>query len=258
MLELRSVDAGYGTFQALFGVSLDVHAGEAVGVIGPNGAGKTTLMRVISGLIRPRTGTISMRGVDVLKTPEHRIVSLGIAHVPENRRLFPRLTVEDNLRMGAFMPEARARYAERLSFVFDLFPRLKERRNQLAGTMSGGEQQMCAIGRALMSDPKLLLLDEPSAGLAPVVVQQVFELVKRIRAGGLTVLIVEQNVQQVLRAVDRAYLLEAGTIRASGKASEMLADDSIRQAYLGVPDPAAQNPGAQSLGAQNLGAQVKR
>ena len=182
MLELKSVDAGYGTFQALFGVSLDVKAGEAVGVIGPNGAGKTTLMRVISGLIRPRAGAISMEGIDVLKTPEHRIVSLGIAHVPENRRLFPRLTVEDNLKMGAFMPEARARYAERLAFVFDLFPRMKERRSQLAGTMSGGEQQMCAIGRALMSDPKLLLLDEPSAGLAPVVVQQVFELVKRIRA----------------------------------------------------------------------------
>jgi branched-chain amino acid transport system ATP-binding protein len=234
MLEMKSVDAGYGTFQALFGVSLEVKAGEAVGVIGPNGAGKTTLMRVISGLIRPRAGAISMEGIDVVKTPEHRIVSLGIAHVPENRRLFPRLTVEDNLKMGAFMPEARARYAERLAFVFDLFPRMKERRGQLAGTMSGGEQQMCAIGRALMSDPKLLLLDEPSAGLAPVVVQQVFELVRRIRAMGLTVLIVEQNVQQVLRVVDRAYLLEAGTIRASGKSSEMLANDTIRQAYLGV------------------------
>jgi branched-chain amino acid transport system ATP-binding protein len=234
MLEMKSIDAGYGSFQALFGVSLEVKAGEAVGVIGPNGAGKTTLMRVISGLIRPRAGAISMQGVDVLRTPEHRIVSLGIAHVPENRRLFPRLSVEDNLKMGAFMPEARARYAERLAFVFDLFPRMKERRHQLAGTMSGGEQQMCAIGRALMSDPKLLLLDEPSAGLAPVVVQQVFELVRRIRAMGLTVLIVEQNVQQVLRVVDRAYLLEAGTIRASGKSSEMLANDTIRQAYLGV------------------------
>jgi branched-chain amino acid transport system ATP-binding protein len=234
MLELKSVDAGYDTFQALFGVSLEVRAGEAVGVIGPNGAGKTTLMRVISGLIRPRAGTISFEGVDVLRTPAHRIVSLGIAHVPENRRLFPRLSVEDNLKMGAFMPEARKRYAERLAFVFDLFPRLQERRTQLAGTMSGGEQQMCAIGRALMSDPKLLLLDEPSAGLAPVVVQQVFELVKRIRASGLTVLIVEQNVQQVLKVVDRAYLLEAGSIRSSGTSADMLASDTIRQAYLGV------------------------
>ena len=234
MLELKSVDAGYGSFQALFGVSLEVNAGEAVGVIGPNGAGKTTLMRVVSGLIRPSAGAISFERADILKTPEHRIVSLGIAHVPENRRLFPRLTVQDNLKMGAFMPEARKRYAERLEVVFDLFPRMKERRNQLAGTMSGGEQQMCAIGRALMSDPKLLLLDEPSAGLAPVVVQQVFELVNKIRSSGLTVLIVEQNVQQVLRVVDRAYLLEAGSIRASGTASAMLQSDTIKQAYLGV------------------------
>jgi branched-chain amino acid transport system ATP-binding protein len=234
MLDLKSVDAGYGTFQALFDVSLDVNAGEAVGVIGPNGAGKTTLMRVISGLIRPTRGSITMEGANVLATPPHRIVSLGIAHVPENRRLFPRLTVEDNLRMGAFMPEARPKFAQRLEFVFDLFPRMKERRHQMAGTMSGGEQQMCAIGRALMSDPKLLLLDEPSAGLAPVVVQQVFELVKRIRSGGLTVLIVEQNVQQVLKVVDRAYLLEAGSIRASGTSAELLSSDTIKQAYLGV------------------------
>lgn len=234
MLELKSIDAGYGAFQALFDINLDVKAGEAVGVIGPNGAGKTTLMRVISGLIRPTRGSIGMEGVDVLATPPHRIVSLGIAHVPENRRLFPRLTVEDNLKMGAFIPEARAKYAARLEVVYDLFPRMKERRGQLAGTMSGGEQQMCAIGRALMSDPKLLLLDEPSAGLAPVVVQQVFELVKRIRSGGLTVLIVEQNVQQVLRVVDRAYLLEAGSIRASGTSAEMLANDTVKQAYLGV------------------------
>jgi branched-chain amino acid transport system ATP-binding protein len=234
MLELRSVDAGYGSFQALFGIDLDVKAGEAVGVIGPNGAGKTTLMRVISGLIRPSRGSIRMEGTDLVATPPHRIVGLGIAHVPENRRLFPRLTVDDNLRMGAFMQDARAKYAERLEFVFDLFPRMKERRSQMAGTMSGGEQQMCAIGRALMSGPKLLLLDEPSAGLAPLVVQQVFDLVKRIRGSGLTVLIVEQNVQQVLKVVDRAYLLEAGTIRASGTSTEMLATDTVKQAYLGV------------------------
>jgi len=234
VLELKSIDAGYGSFQALFGINLDVRAGEAVGVIGPNGAGKTTLMRVISGMIRPRGGTLVMQGTNVLTTAPHRIVSLGIAHVPENRRLFPRLTVEDNLKMGAFMPEARARHDQRLDFVFGLFPRMKERRHQMAGTLSGGEQQMCAIGRALMSDPKLLLLDEPSAGLAPVVVQQVFELIKRIRENGLTVLIVEQNVQQVLHVVDRAYLLEAGTIRASGTSADMLASDTIKQAYLGV------------------------
>jgi branched-chain amino acid transport system ATP-binding protein len=234
MLELRSIDAGYGSFQALFGVNLEVRSGEAVGVIGPNGAGKTTLMRTISGLIRPTSGSITMEGTDALATPAHRIIGLGIAHVPEHRRLFPRLTVEDNLKMGAYMPAARARFAERLEFVFELFPRMKERRHQMAGTMSGGEQQMCAIGRALMSNPKLLLLDEPSAGLAPVVVQQVFELVKRIRSSGLTVLIVEQNVQQVLRIVDRAYLLEAGAIRSSGTTAEMRRTDAIKQAYLGV------------------------
>jgi len=234
MLNLERVDAGYGSLQALFAAGLEVQAGEAVAVIGPNGAGKTTLLRVISGMIRPWSGAISMQGTDVLTTSPHRIIELGIAHVPENRRLFPRLTVEGNLRMGAFTPAARTKFAARQEFVFDLFPRLRERRHQLAGTMSGGEQQMCAIGRALMSDPKLLLLDEPSAGLAPVVVQQVFELVKQIRASGLTVLIVEQNVQQVLRVVDRAYLLEAGHIRASGTSAQLMADNTVKQAYLGV------------------------
>jgi branched-chain amino acid transport system ATP-binding protein len=234
MLRLRNVDAGYGTFQALFGISLEVNAGEAVAVIGPNGAGKTTLMRVISGLIRPTAGTMRMEGSDLLATPAHRVVELGIAHVPENRRLFARMTVEDNLRMGAFIPAARPKYRERLDFVYRLFPRLLERRSQMAGTLSGGEQQMCAIGRALMSEPKLLLLDEPSAGLAPVIVQQVFGLVERIRASGLTVLIVEQNVRQVLRVVDRAYVLEAGSLRASGAAGELLESATIREAYLGV------------------------
>jgi branched-chain amino acid transport system ATP-binding protein len=234
VLELRSIHAGYGTFQALFDVSLEVRHGEAVGVIGPNGAGKTTLMRVISGLIRPTSGSLAMEGVDLLATPAHRIVELGIAHVPESRRLFPRMTVEDNLRMGGFMPAARPKFARRVELVYELFPRLRERRRQLAGTLSGGEQQMCAIGRALMSDPKLLLLDEPSAGLAPVIVEQVFDLVKRIRAGGLNVLIVEQNVQQVLRVVDRAYLLKAGRIRAAGTSAELLQSETIREAYLGV------------------------
>jgi branched-chain amino acid transport system ATP-binding protein len=234
MLELRSVHAGYGSFQALFDVSLEVRQGEAVGVIGPNGAGKTTLMRVISGLIRPTSGSLHMEGADLLATPAHRIVELGIAHVPESRRLFPRMSVEDNLRMGGFMPSARPKFARRVELVYELFPRLRERRRQLAGTMSGGEQQMCAIGRALMSDPKLLLLDEPSAGLAPVIVEQVFDLVKRIRAGGLNVLIVEQKVQQVLRVVDRAYLLKAGRIRAAGTSAELLQSETIREAYLGV------------------------
>jgi len=234
MLELRDVSAGYGSFQALFGVSLHVDAGEAVAVIGPNGAGKTTLLRVISKLIPAAQGALVMNGRPYNDVPSHAVISLGIAHVPEGRRLFPRLTVEENLRMGAFIPSARQGFAERLDFVYSLFPRMKERRHQLAGTMSGGEQQMCAIGRALMSGPKLLLLDEPSAGLAPVVVQSIFELVKKIRAEGYTVLIVEQNIQQVLKVVDRAYLLETGRIRMSGPAAELLDSEEIRRAYLGI------------------------
>ena len=234
MLEVRNISAGYGSFRALFGVSIEVRAGEAVGVIGPNGAGKTTLLRVISKIISPESGNVMMQGQDLRQVAAHRVVEMGIAHVPEHRRLFPRLTVEENLRMGAFHPEARRRFAERLDFVYDLFPRMKERREQLAGTMSGGEQQMCAIGRALRSGPKLLLMDEPSAGLAPVIVQQVFDLVRRIRAEGYTVLIVEQNIQQVLQVVDRAYLLEVGTIKQSGNAAELLASPEIRRAYLGI------------------------
>jgi branched-chain amino acid transport system ATP-binding protein len=234
MLTLEQVAAGYGTFQALFGVSLEVRAGEAVAVIGPNGAGKTTLLRVISKLIEVSAGEVLLEGASLNPVPGHRVIELGVAHVPENRRLFPRLTVEDNLRIGAYTPAARARFADRLAHVFELFPRLKERRAQMAGTLSGGEQQMCAIGRGLMSGPKLLLLDEPSAGLAPVIVQQVFELVQRIRAEGFTVLIVEQNIQQVLKVVDRAYLLETGRIKLSGTAAELLASDDIRRAYIGL------------------------
>ncbi len=234
MLELKGIDAGYAGFQALFGVSMRVEAGEAVGVIGANGAGKTTLLRVISGLLAPTAGAMTMQGVDLVATPPHKIIETGIAHVPESRRLFPRLSVEDNLRMGAFMPAARAKFQQRLEYVYALFPRLKERRLQLAGTMSGGEQQMCAIARALMSEPKLILLDEPSMGLAPVIVAQVFDLVRRIRGEGYTVLIVEQNVRQVLKVVDRAYLLEVGRMKASGRAEELAASDDIRKAYMGL------------------------
>jgi branched-chain amino acid transport system ATP-binding protein len=234
MLELSNIDAGYGAFQALFGVSMTVKAGEAVAVIGANGAGKTTLLRVISGLLPATSGAMSMEGVSLRARAPHKIVSTGIAHVPEARRLFPRLSVESNLKMGAFIPAARAKFEERLAFVYELFPRLKERRAQLAGTLSGGEQQMCAIGRALMSGPKLVLLDEPSMGLAPVIVAQVFDLVRRIRAEGYTVLIVEQNVRQVLKFADRAYLLEVGRLKASGSADELLASDEIRKAYMGI------------------------
>jgi len=234
MLSLSAISAGYGSFRALFDVSLEVAAGEAVGVIGPNGAGKTTLMRVISGLIPVSSGDLAFEGRSLAGLPAHRIVERGIAHVPENRRLFPRLTVEDNLRIGAFIAEARRHYSERLAWVYDLFPRLRERRYQPAGTLSGGEQQMVAIGRALMSRPKILLMDEPSAGLAPLVVQQVFDLVRRIRAEGFTVLIVEQNVAQVLDVVDRAYLLEVGAIRLAGTSAELARNDLIRRSYMGM------------------------
>jgi branched-chain amino acid transport system ATP-binding protein len=234
VLEIDNLSAAYGSFQALFGVSLRVDAGEAVGVIGPNGAGKTTLMRVISGLLPGRAGRLAFEGRSLDRVPAYRVVARGIAHVPEHRRLFPRLTVEENLRIGAYMPQARKHFAERLAWVYELFPRLNERKDQLAGTMSGGEQQMCAIARALMSKPKLLLLDEPSAGLAPLVVQQVFDLVRKIRSEGFTVLIVEQNVQQLLELVDRAYLLEVGRIKLAGMAAELKANPFVRQAYLGL------------------------
>ncbi|MGH7008639.1 MAG: ABC transporter ATP-binding protein [Stellaceae bacterium] len=234
LLRLDGVNAGYGSFAALFDVSLNVEHGEAVGVVGPNGAGKTTLMRVISGLLPPRSGRIVFEGESLASAPAYRVVAVGIAHVPENRRLFPRLTVEENLRMGAYLPAARRVFIERLAWVYELFPRLKERRNQLAGTLSGGEQQMVAIGRALMSKPKLLLMDEPSAGLAPLVVEQVFELVKRIRAEGFTVLIVEQNVRQVLTVVDRAYLLETGRIKLTGTSAALQKNPVIQQSYLGL------------------------
>ena len=234
MLSLRSISAGYGSFRALFDVSLEVAAGEAIGVVGPNGAGKSTLMRVISGMLRASSGELSFEGRSLTRLPAHRIVEAGIAHVPEHRRLFAKLTVEEYLRIGAFLPQARRHYAERSEWVYALFPRLLERRRQLAGTLSGGEQQMVAIGRALMSKPKMLLMDEPSAGLAPLVVEQVFALVHRIREEGFTVLIVEQNLRQVLEVVDRAYLLEVGRIRLSGSSAELKDDPTIRQAYMGL------------------------
>ena len=234
MLALTDVCAGYGSFQALFGVSLEVKAGESVAVIGPNGAGKTTLLRAISKLIELTAGEVTMEGRSLKRVAPHEVIAHGISQVPENRRLFPRLTVEENLKMGAFLPAARNKFAQRREFVYSLFPRMGERRAQLAGTLSGGEQQMCAIGRALMSGPKLLLLDEPSAGLAPVVVQSIMQMVKRICAEGYTVLIVEQNVSQVLKVVDRAYLLEVGRIKTSGPAAELAASDDIRKAYMGI------------------------
>ena len=234
MLTLKNVNAGYGDFQALFDVSLDVRAGEAVAVIGPNGAGKSTLMRVISGMIPATVGHIEMEGVSVLDAPAHDIVGMGIAHVPENRRLFPRMTVEDNLRMGCFMPQFRAKYEARKDFVYELFPRMLERRNQMAGTLSGGEQQMCAIGRALMSDPKILLMDEPSAGLAPVIVQEIAKTLSHIREQGITTVIVEQNAVAALKLADRAVILDTGTVVYDGSAQAVLDDEKLRAEYLAI------------------------
>jgi branched-chain amino acid transport system ATP-binding protein len=234
MLELRSVTAGYGAFTALWDVSLRVNAGEAVAVVGPNGAGKTTLMRVISGLIAPRAGDLTFEGRPIGGRPAYEIVGHGIAHVPEGRRIFPALTVADNLRMGAFLPGARKRFAESVARVYALFPVLAERQKQRAGSLSGGEQQMLAVGRALMSGPKLILLDEPSMGLAPVMVLRLFDLIRRVRAEGYTILVVEQNVRQVLKLVDRAYLLEVGRIKMEGRADELSEQDFVRKAYVGL------------------------
>jgi branched-chain amino acid transport system ATP-binding protein len=234
LLELRGVTAGYGHFTALWDVSLTVAAGEAVAVVGPNGAGKTTLLRVISGVIPPRAGDLRFEARSLAGRPAHEIVSHGIAHVPEGRRLFPTLSVRDNLKMGAFPPRARQRFAERLERVFALFPVLAERQAQRAGSLSGGEQQMLAIGRALMSGPRLILLDEPSMGLAPVLVLRLFDLIRRVREEGYTILVVEQNVRQVLKIVDRAYLLEVGRIRMEGRAEALSEQDFVRKAYVGL------------------------
>jgi branched-chain amino acid transport system ATP-binding protein len=234
LLELAGITAGYGAFTALWDVALRVERGEAVAVVGPNGAGKTTLLRVISGVLPVRAGTLTFDGAALAGHPAHEIVAHGIAHVPEGRRLFPLLSVAENLKMGAYLPSARARYRETLERVFALFPVLAERKTQRAGSLSGGEQQMLAIGRALMSQPRLILLDEPSMGLAPVMVLRLFDLIRRIRAEGYTILVVEQNVRQVLKLVDRAYLLEVGRIKMEGRAAELAEQDFVRKAYVGL------------------------
>jgi len=205
-----------------------------VAVVGQNGAGNTTLLRVISGLVPPRSGELELEGARLTGRKAHEIVAQGIAHVPEGRRIFPALTVADNLKMGAFLPAARRRFAESLARVYDLFPVLAERTSQRAGSLSGGEQQMLAIGRALMSRPKLILLDEPSMGLAPVLVLRLFDLIRRVREEGYTILVVEQNVRQVLKIVDRAYLLEVGRIKMEGRAAELSEEDFVRKAYVGL------------------------
>ena len=234
MLALDGITAGYGAFTALWDVALRVERGEAVAVVGPNGAGKTTLLRVISGVLAPRGGTLTFDGAALAGRPAYEVVAHGIAHVPEGRRLFPTLTVADNLKMGAYLATARAHYPESLERVYGMFPVLAERRGQRAGSLSGGEQQMLAIGRALMSRPRLILLDEPSMGLAPVMVLRLFDLIRRVREEGYTILVVEQNVRQVLKLVDRAYLLEVGRVKMDGRAAEMAEQDFVRKAYVGL------------------------
>ena len=231
LLELQDVVVRYGAVEALKGISLTVDHGEVVTLLGSNGAGKTTTLRTVSGLHTPVRGDILLEGSSIAGLPAHRIASLGIAHVPEGRRVFPRMTVMENLEMGAYRDSTR--FQEDTERVFALFPRLAERRKQQGGTLSGGEQQMLAIGRALMARPRILLLDEPSMGLAPLVVQTIFEIIKQVNDDGVTVLLVEQNASQALRLADRGYVLETGAMAMQGAASELLTDDRVRKVYLG-------------------------
>ena len=234
MLSLDRVSAGYAGFQALFDVSLEVKAGESVAVIGPNGAGKTTLLRLISKLIDPMAGEVVFEKKSLKDIPAHEVIARGIAHVPENRRLFPRLTVEENLKMGSFVPSARKDYEKNLDFVFGLFPRMKERRAQAAGTLSGGEQQMLAVSRALMLRPRLMLLDEPSFGLAPLIVQELFEILRTVNGKeNVSMLVVEQNAAMALELADHAYLIETGRVVLSGTTAEIKRNDAVRRSYLG-------------------------
>ena len=233
LLDLTGVDALYGRVRALRGVTISVDQGEVVALIGSNGAGKTTTLRTISGLMHPPSGSITFNGKDISRMAAHDIVGLGICQAPEGRRLFPRMQVIDNLRMGAFLRKDGAGVQKDMERVFELFPRLRERTTQLAGTLSGGEQQMLAIGRALMSKPKLLMLDEPSLGLAPILVETIFQIVREINAQGITVVLVEQNAHQALRVAKRAYVLETGALVLSGDAAELARDPRVRRAYLG-------------------------
>jgi branched-chain amino acid transport system ATP-binding protein len=233
ILELNDVHTYYGAIHALKGVSLTVGEGEIVTLLGANGAGKSTTLRSISGLNRPRKGTIQFQGQDITQTPAHNVVKRGIAQSPEGRKLFPRMSVTENLEMGAFQRSDKGGIREDMDRVFTLFPRLAERKGQKAGTMSGGEQQMCAIGRALMARPKLLLLDEPSMGLAPIFVEKIFEIVKEINEQGTPILLVEQNALMALDAADRGYVLETGKIALEGPAKELRSNEQVRRTYLG-------------------------
>ena len=233
MLEVKNIQVAYGKIIAVKDVSVTVNQGEIVTLIGSNGAGKSTTLRTISGLIKPKSGEITFNGKRIDGMPGHDIVSLGICHSPEGRRIFPRMTVKENLELGAFLRNNKSEVAADMAKVLDLFPRLKERIDQRAGTMSGGEQQMLAVSRALMGDPKLLLLDEPSMGLAPVLVELIFDTIVKIRQQGVTILLIEQNATAALEVADRAYVLESGKVKISGSAKELSADVKVTKAYLG-------------------------
>ena len=233
MLKIDDINVYYGAIHAIKGISLTVNQGEIVTLIGANGAGKSTTLRTISGLLKPKTGSITFQGQDIAGTPAHKIVGLGISQVPEGRRVFAEMTVMENLDLGAFVRKDKAGIQQDLKHVFELFPRLEERKNQSAGTLSGGEQQMLAMGRALMSRPKLLLLDEPSMGLAPLLIKEIFNIIVDINKSGTTVLLVEQNANMALSIANRAYVLETGRITLSGKAQDLAASEDVRKAYLG-------------------------
>ena len=234
MLKLQGVSASYGSVPAISGVSIEIAEGEAVGLLGANGAGKSTTLRAISGLVKLKAGTITFDGIDLALLPPHRIPELGIAHVPEGRQVFPEMTVQENLEIGAYVPKAKAERRQTLELVYSIFPRLAERRKQLAGTMSGGEQQMLAVGRGLMLKPRLLMLDEPSLGLAPVMTDVTFEKIKEIHVMGTAILLVEQNVSRALTLVQRAYVLESGRVIMAGASAELANNKQVQTAYLGM------------------------
>lgn len=233
MLEVKDLEVYYGMIQAIKGISFEVNKGEVIALIGANGAGKTTTLHTITGLLSPKKGSVMFEGKDITKIPAHKIVSMGMAHVPEGRRVFADLSVYENLKLGAYTRKDKENLNKDLESIYERFPRLAERKNQSAGTLSGGEQQMLAMGRALMSKPSIILMDEPSMGLSPILVNEIFDIIESISKSGTTVLLVEQNAKKTLSIADRAYVLETGKIVTSGKASELLEDDSIKKAYLG-------------------------
>ena len=233
MLEIKDLEVFYGMIQAIKGISFEVNEGEIIALIGANGAGKTTILHTITGLLEASKGEVFFDGKNITKIPAHKIVSMGMAHVPEGRRVFANLTVLQNLKMGAYTRRDKNEIEETLATIYERFPRLQERQNQLAGTLSGGEQQMLAMGRALMSHPKLILMDEPSMGLSPIFVNEIFDIIKEVSKSGTTVLLVEQNAKKALSIADRAYVLETGKIVLEGRADDLLNNDSIKKAYLG-------------------------